>query len=45
MAITTNLKFGNATDESAEQATLENNALPWQQLQGPAQVVKEVSDE
>ncbi len=30
MSITTNLKFGNANDESAEQAVLKNNALPRQ---------------
>jgi len=30
MAITTNLKFGNATDDSAEQATQKNNGLPRQ---------------
>ena len=30
MAITTNLKFGNATDDSAELATQKNNALPRQ---------------
>jgi hypothetical protein len=45
MAITTNLKFGNATDESVEKATLKNNGLPRQELQRLVRVIKEISDE